>query len=344
VEGRLLNLGFDRGDQVLELEAGTRGFIARLETRRGLLRNLALGSRLELTGVYLGRGGDHVSGRDIDSFELLLNSPGNIRVLARAPWWTVPNVLAALGVVAAILLGAMLWVFSLRRRVRAQTEIIQQKALREATLEERTRIAKDIHDDLGSSLTFITMLGERLSEDRSCPGELAAHADKIVGYARGAVQALDEIVWAVNPRNDTLDGLVGYLNQYACQFFENTTVRCRLEIPETLPDLMLRAEARHDLFLAVKEALNNVVKHAQASEVSVSIAETAGRLEIIVKDNGRGFDAGKTRIGSGGNGLENMRKRMARIGGSFCLISAPGQGATLGFTVSLRGLSSRAEV
>ena len=96
---------------------------------------------------------------------------------------------------------------------------------------ERGRIAKDIHDDLGSSLTRIMMLGERTHEDIGRPEELAVHAGKIVTSARAAVQALDEIVWAVNPENDTLDGLVGYLNQYANQFFEGTNVKCRLEMP-----------------------------------------------------------------------------------------------------------------
>jgi signal transduction histidine kinase len=138
------------------------------------------------------------------------------------------------------------------------------------------------------------------------------------------VQALDEIVWAVNPQNDTLDALVGYLNQYASQFFESTNVRCRLDVPETPPSLILPAAVRHDLFLVVKEALNNVLKHAQASEVSVAITESAGVLEIAIEDNGHGFNAATPTGRSPGDGLNNMRGRMAKIGGGFFLASLPG--------------------
>jgi signal transduction histidine kinase len=333
LQGVLVNLRRERMEPVLELQAGLRTLVARLPPGNPFPQRLPVGSRLEAAGVYAGEGGNRALGRPIDSFELLLNSASDIRVLARPPWWTLPRVLAALGTVAAVLLAAMLWALSLRRRVSAQTAVIREKAQREAALEERARIARDIHDDVGSNLTFIMMLGERAREDLARPPELAIHADKIVTYARSTVQALDEIVWAVNPQNDTLDGLVGYLNQYAAHFFESTNLRCRLQTPETLPALALPSEVRHELFLVVKEALNNVFKHSQASEVSVAIAETSGALEIAVVDNGRGFDPRKPGARNGGNGLENMRQRMAGIGGAFCLASSIGQGTTLKFTV-----------
>jgi signal transduction histidine kinase len=279
-------------------------------------------------------------GRGIDSFELLVNSAADLRTLARPPWLTLRRLLVAFGAVALVLLAAMLWALSLRRQVSAQTVIIRQKAEREAALEERARIAKDIHDDVGASLTFITMLGERAREDIGRPRELASHTDKIVSYSRATVQALDEIVWAVNPQNDTLDALVGYLGQYASQFFEATEVRCRLDVPERLSFLVLPAKIRHDLFLVVKEALNNVLKHAQASEVSVGLEETAGVLEITIADNGRGFDPGTAAGANAGDGLTNMRKRMERIGGEFCLASVPGQGTSLKLSVKLSGEST----
>jgi hypothetical protein len=260
VDGLLVNRRTERAEQVLELQAGWHTFVARLSGKEKLAQSVPLGSRVELTGVYAAQGGNRALGREVDSFELLLNSAADLRVLARPPWLTLPRVLVALGVLAMILLGAMLWALSLRRQVSAQTAIIRHKAQREAALEERTRIARDIHDDVGSSLTFITMLGEQCREDIAKPPELAIHTEKIVSYARATVQALDEIVWAVNPQNDTLDALVGYLNQYASQFFESTNVRCRLDVPETLSSLVLPAAVRHDLFLVVKEALNNVLR------------------------------------------------------------------------------------
>jgi signal transduction histidine kinase len=337
-EGLLVNRRRERGEQVLELQAGLRTLVARLDAKAPWPQPPPFGSRVRLTGVYAAQGGSRALGTGIDSFELLLNSASDIRVLARPPWLTLPRVLVALGVVAVILLGAMLWALSLRRRVSAQTTIIRDKAQREAALEERTRIAKDIHDDVGSSLTFIMMLGERCREDIAKPGELASHTDKIVSYARATVQALDEIVWAVNPQNDTLDALVGYLGQYASQFFESTNVRCRLDVPERLTSLVLAAEVRHDLFLVVKEALNNVLKHAKAAQVTVAVAEAAGVLEIVLEDNGCGFDAAAGAGNGRGDGLANMRKRMAKIGGGFDLASLPGQGTKLRLTVNLAGV------
>jgi signal transduction histidine kinase len=241
-------------------------------------------------------------------------------------WFRGLAVLAILGAVG----GAAR--YTTQKRMQRKLEALER---RHAVERERGRIAKDIHDDLGSSLTRIMMLGERTNEDIARPEELAVHAGKIVTSARAAVQALDEIVWAVNPENDTLDGLVGYLNQYATQFFESTSVKCRLEMPATLSRLVLPAEIRHDLFLVVKEAMNNVLKHAQATEVRVRMAESATGVEIEIEDNGRGFEPGAGSAGRRGNGLENMRKRMEHLGGGFRLASTPGQGTKLEFAVSV---------
>jgi ligand-binding sensor domain-containing protein/signal transduction histidine kinase len=242
-------------------------------------------------------------------------------------WWF--RALAILAVLGAVSGTAR---YATQKRMQRKLELLQQQ---HAIEKERGRIAKDIHDDLGSSLTRIMMLGERVQEDIARPAELEVHAGKIVTSARATVQSLDEIVWAVNPENDTLDGLVGYLNQYANQFFQSTNVKCRLEMPARLSRLVLPAEVRHDLFLVVKEALNNVLKHAQAAEVRLRLAESATGVEIEIEDNGRGFEPGAGRAGRRGNGLENMRKRMASLGGGFRLTSAPGQGTKLEFTVSV---------
>ncbi len=235
-----------RTEQVLELQVGLRSVVARLQAQDAFVRALVPGSRLEVTGVDSGLGGDRAVGRDIDSFELFPASPADLRVLARPPWWTFPRLLAALGVVILVLLAAMLWALSLRRQVAAQTRVIRQKAQREAALEERARIAKDIHDELGSSLTRIMLLGERVQEDIAKPDELAAHARRIVSSARATVQSMDEIVWAVDPKKDTLNALVGYINQYANEFFEGGGIRCRPEMPIELasPGHSSRGSAR----------------------------------------------------------------------------------------------------
>jgi signal transduction histidine kinase len=218
-----------------------------------------------------------------------------------------------------------------RRRMQRKLELVEQ---RHAIERERGRIAKDIHDDLGSSLTRIMMLGERAEEGLANREEVGVHVGKIVSSARRTVQALDEIVWAVNPENDTLDGLVEYISHYADEFFEDTGVSCRLEIPVQLPALPISAEVRHDLFLVVKEAFNNILKHAGATEVRVQVACADNRVEIVVADNGRGFDAATVSSSRGGNGLRNMRKRLTGLDGQFDVTSGPGQGTRL--TLSAR--------
>lgn len=224
--------------------------------------------------------------------------------------------------------------YATRKRMQRQLQLLQQ---RHAIEKERGRIAKDIHDDLGSSLTRIMMLGERVEEGLDKREDISTHIGKIVSSARHTVQSLDEIVWAVNPENDTLNGLLEYIGHYADEFFENTDVHCRLGLPVEMPPFSLPAETRHNLFLFVKEALNNALKHAGASEVSVEVVVVEnGSVQIVVKDNGRGFDLQTSNGARKGNGLENMRKRIENLGGQFQIISAPNQGTSLKCILQLK--------
>jgi ligand-binding sensor domain-containing protein/signal transduction histidine kinase len=240
-------------------------------------------------------------------------------------WFRFAMVLAVVGMAGGTAL------YFTRRRMQRKLELLEQ---RHALEKERGRIAKDIHDDLGSSLTRIMMLGERAEEGLGKREDVEVHVRKIVDSARHTVQSLDEIVWAVNPENDTLEGLVEYITHYADEFFENTDVGCRLEMPVEMP-LALPAEVRHDLFLAVKEAFNNILKHSRATEVRVRVSEAAGEVQIVIEDNGRGFDLHAGVNGRQGNGLKNMRERIEGLGGRFELISAPGQGTKIKFTGKL---------
>jgi signal transduction histidine kinase len=153
--------------------------------------------------------------------------------------------------------------------------------------------------------------------------------NRMVSSARNTVRSMDEIVWAVNPENDTLDGLVAYLSQHVNLFFENTAVNCRLEMPVDLSSAPLSAELRHDLFLVVKEALNNILKHAQASEVRLRVLEDGPTVRIVIQDNGCGFEPNQLGPGRRGHGLGNMRQRMADLDGQFSIVSAPGSGTRI---------------
>jgi ligand-binding sensor domain-containing protein/signal transduction histidine kinase len=242
-------------------------------------------------------------------------------------WWF--RVGTAVAVMAA---AAGVARFVVTRRMQRRLELLEQ---RHAIERERGRIAKDIHDDLGSSLTRIIMLGERTEEGLVRHEDVGLHIQKIVASARHTVQSLDEIVWAVNPENDTFNSLMMYISHFADEFFENTDIRCRLELPVGLPEIILPADVRHDLFMVVKEAFNNSLKHSGASLLCVRVSIQPGVLTIMIDDNGRGFEIGGNHHGRKGNGLENMRQRMDSLEGGFSITSSLGRGTLTTLTVKL---------
>ncbi len=248
-------------------------------------------------------------------------------------WFSIGAALAGAGLVG----GAAR--YATRRRLRQKMERLERQRALER---ERARIAKDIHDDLGASLTRITLLSQSGRAELEDPHQAANDLDQIYRTARELTRAMDEIVWAVDPQHDTLDSLITYLGKFAQDFLSVAGIRCRLDMPMQLPAWPLTAEVRHNLFLAFKEALHNVLKHASATTVRVSLTLTDSSFALLINDNGKGFDpAAKTvkseslRI-SGGNGLTNMKKRLEEIGGTFELNSAHGEGTTVKFVVRLR--------
>jgi signal transduction histidine kinase/ligand-binding sensor domain-containing protein len=207
------------------------------------------------------------------------------------------------------------------RRLRHQLFLLEQQA---ALHKERARIAKDIHDDLGANLTQIAFLGDLAQQDREDPEKAAARSNKISTTARQAIKSLDEIVWAVNPRNDTLAHLIEYSGQFALDYLRVAGIRCRLDFPEQTPAGGLSTDLRHNLFLVIKEALNNVVKHSHANEVWLRARIVDHSLDISIEDNGVGF--GEVRDSAMSDGLRNMRQRLSDIGGECRIDSQPGSG------------------
>jgi signal transduction histidine kinase/ligand-binding sensor domain-containing protein len=238
-------------------------------------------------------------------------------------WWFSP--LCWLGGASVVGSGVLA---ALRRRHRARIQALERARLVER---ERGRIARDLHDDLGSGLTDISMTSA-LGQEGSVPVEEAReYLREINQRANEMVGALDEIVWAVNPKNDDLSALTTYFCQFVERFVRLSSLSCRFEIPEKLPVLPLNAEQRHSLFLAFKEAIQNAVKHSGASELRLSIDAANGLLRITVQDNGRGFDPAVSR--SGGNGLRNMQERLEQVGGACQIKTQPGQGVNVTFSI-----------
>jgi signal transduction histidine kinase len=218
-----------------------------------------------------------------------------------------------------------------------------QHATQERALErERARIAQDLHDDLGSSLTRISLLSTLLQADKGHPDQVAIHAAKLSESADQTVRALEEIVWAVRPGSDSLQSLVEYIAHFANELFEDNPTRCRLDLPHDLPPKPLPPDVRHNIFLIVKEALTNALRHAGAKEVHVQAKVSANSLEILVQDDGRGFEPLRPPMEGKRHGLGNMHRRAETIGGTLELQSTPGKGTTVRLVVNLaNGTGSR---
>jgi signal transduction histidine kinase len=351
VEAVLLNLAGDR--RTLELQNGLQRFTARLDgdvtaaipqhssprSRQTKEIDLPLGSRLELTGVYAGSGGNRTTGTEVANFELLLNSAADIRVLLRPPFWTLQRMLIVVGGLVGVLSLALVWIRLLQHRVQQRTAQLQkevhdreQAEHQRALAQERARIARDLHDDLGSSLTEISMLATA-SPGLELPAEEATERmETIAGKSRTLVHALDEIVWAIDPERDTLASVARYLASYAEEYLAGLKIACRVQIPNSFPERVVSGEVRHHLFLAVKEALNNAVRHGSASEIAFRIRVQDNCFWILISDNGSGFD---TLDRSNGYGLLNLRNRLEQLRGHCELESAPGAGTTVSLQMPL---------
>ncbi len=340
IEATLIGMSSGAAGQALELQMGMRTFIARPVQGVVLPRNLARGSRLELTGVYVGHGSGALPSQRVSSFELLVTAPEDIRILARPPWWTFGRLLVVIGVLLGGLCMAGLWITLLHRKVEQRTAELtaqiqqRQRAEHRQWLErERTRIAQDLHDELGSGITEISMLALRASTPDAPAEKRLLHLEQIRSRATELVTALDEIVWATNPKHDSLASLISYFSLYADRFLGAANIRCRVEPAPELTDRPVPAHTRHELFMVFREALNNVVKHAKATEVRIAFGVADAQLEVSVADNGQGMDAAGTV--AGGEGLASMRTRIERLGGTLDIRSGLGQGTRLKFVVPL---------
>lgn len=193
-------------------------------------------------------------------------------------------------------------------------------AIVEARQVERNRISADMHDDLGAGMTTIRLYSELAK--RKIGNNPIPEIDKISHAANELLVKMNAIIWSMSDSNDTLGNMVAYIRSYALEFFENTGIRCQVHIPENLPKLVVVGEVRRNVFLIVKEALNNILKHAEATEVRIILTKEKEGLSLQIMDNGKGIDFDKLR--RFGNGLQNMKKRMDEIGGEFSIMNHEG--------------------
>jgi signal transduction histidine kinase len=241
------------------------------------------------------------------------------------------------GLSAVALVAGIVRIVSHRRLRFTLARLEQQQSLER----ERMRIARDMHDEMGSKLTKISFLSEHAQVDAESTGPLAEKIESIAQTSRELLKTMDEIVWVVNPRNDTLENLTSYLGHHAVEYFQNTSIECELRLPGEIPHHALSSETRHNLFLTFEEVLNNVLKHSAATNVKVEMILNPLDFELKITDNGKGFELplsaakAQTPGGRDGDGLKNMRQRLTAIGGECLVSSRSGEGTTVTLRVRL---------
>jgi signal transduction histidine kinase len=245
------------------------------------------------------------------------------------PFWWKPwfwGVSAILVMAASVASGRYYTWHRMRREV---LRLKQQRLLEQ----ERLRIAQNIHDDLGARVTQISLLSGMAQDDASFPEKARADFANVSRMARELVSALYETVWAVNPENDNLDALGNYLCQMVNQSCVQAQLRCRLHVADLPRDVQVSSQTRHNITMAVKEAVHNVIKHAHASEVKLVVAFEGRLLQVSIQDDGAGFQQTGD---SAGNGLTNMKRRLADIGGDCSIESQTGRGTTVRIRLEIR--------
>ena len=253
-------------------------------------------------------------------------------------WWFLT--LAGLSLLVSV--GVAVRIVEKRKLQQRLMQLEQERALER----ERTRIAQDLHDEMGAKLCRISFLSEHARRGELPPQELQDQITSISDASREVLHSLDEIVWAVNPQNDTLEHVASYIGQYSQEYFQLTGIECELDIPGAIAALHpLSSQMRHHLFLATHEALTNILKHSGAAHAKISMAYDKSVFEINISDDGKGFNSPELKskpesaVTASGDGLNNMWQRLADIGGRCSIESASGRGTNIRFVITLSPLA-----
>ena len=247
----------------------------------------------------------------------------SVTIIITPPWWKTWwfTTFFWLAIVGSV--GGTIRFIEIKKLKKKIEHLEQERALER----ERIRISQDMHDEVGSSLTEISILSEILKKNISKPNEVETHLRNISDRSAEVIENIGQIIWAINPRNDPLDNLVAYLRLYTADYLRKMGIKFHFEIPDIIPVYHFSAEVRRNIFLVLKEALHNIVKHSNATEVQVGVEFLEENMKIIIKDNGKGFLI--DRNSGSGNGLINMQKRIENIGGKFNIESEPMLGTSI---------------
>jgi signal transduction histidine kinase len=261
------------------------------------------------------------------------------------PWWTVPDAIimmpplqltrvyfwqtgwfqVSLFAVCLLVILVSFWLM---------TQLAFHRKERLLLRGERARIARDIHDDMGARMTQLVVHGEVTQNELPADSEIRPQLTWICEEVRGLLSTMDEILWAVNPQRDTLCDFADYVCNYAQEFLKPTRIQCLFAVAPEMPAAALNLPLRRSLLLAIKESLNNAVKHSEATELHLRMQWQGRRLVVVVQDNGKGFD--KQAVTPGRNGLTNLAERLSELDGSCSITSQPGNGCRVEFSIPLK--------
>jgi signal transduction histidine kinase len=268
-----------------------------------------------------------------------------IAPLGGSPWWTEPAAVNIMPIVQPIrvffwqtgwfqvsLLSISGLVILISVRLMMQLALHRKE--RHLLQGERARIAMDIHDDIGARMTQLVLHGEVAKNELPDDSEIRPQLTWICEEARGLLSTMDEILWAVNPRRDTLRDFADYVCNFAEEFLRPTRIQCFFAVDQEMPAAVFNLPFRRSLLMSIKETLNNTVKHSEATELCLEIQWQGPRLVIVVQDNGKGFDVNAVKPGR--NGLTNLAQRLRELGGICAITSRPGKGCRVEFSIPLK--------
>lgn len=268
-----------------------------------------------------------------------------IAPLFGSPWWTTPaavNVMPSLQPVEIHFWQTGWFLFSLLSicglvillSLRLMAQLALHRKERYLLQGERARIARDIHDDIGARMTQLVLHGEVAQSELPPDSEMRQQLNGICEEARGLLSTMDEVLWAVNPQRDTLRDFAAYVCKYAQEFLKPTPIQCLFEVGPEMTAAAFDLPHRRSLLMAIKETLNNAVKHSAATELRLQFHWQGQRLVVVVRDNGKGFD--RAAVTADRNGLTNMARRMTELGGQCLITSRPGLGCRVEFSIPLK--------
>jgi len=256
------------------------------------------------------------------------SEPAQLSFTINPVWWKTWWFTILLWIIAAGTIGGTIRYIEKRKLQKKIDALERERALEK----ERARISQDMHDDVATSLSEIAILSEILKKDMDKTGA-EKHLSDISDRAAKVIDNIGQIIWAINPRNDPLENLVSHLRHYVSEYMEKAGIKCMFDIPDFIPEFQLSAESRRNIFLVVKEAMHNIVKHSLAADASFKVLFKNNKIEFVIKDNGKGFST-ESKSGSG-NGLINMQNRINDIDGEFEIESKPDEGTTIAIKINL---------